>query len=154
MNKVTVNANKDGNLISISKNNPLWGWIRLTQSRNIISEDGVLKVRNISALVQGWTKDLNTLGWEDGMELPGNIIFKDSLTPFDNRNPERDLKIAGESMVVLKKDDQPIYRKYFYTVSPTAEDVYVAHDNADEIREAYAALRSEEDNVSNKDFSL
>ena len=34
--KVKVEANKAGQLISVSPNNPQWGWIRVTQNRNVL----------------------------------------------------------------------------------------------------------------------
>lgn len=140
--KVKVEANREGNLISISKNNPEWGWIRLTQTRHILDEEtGVMKTQYCSALVQGRIEDLEKLGWEDGMELEGKIIFKDSMTPFRKVNPEKDFKVAGKSGIACTVNGKHIYRKYFYTRNPDAKDVFIQHD--EDCRQAIAAAYNE-----------
>ena len=44
--------------------------------------------------------------------------------------------MAGDTGIVCCVDGQPIYRKTFFTKDQTAEDVLIAHDNGDAIREA------------------
>ncbi len=136
--KVKVEANKSGELISKSPNNPEWGWIRVTQNRNVLDvESGIIKSVFCSALVLGSVKDLAKLNWKDGQELEGIIIFKDSMTPFNKKDPDRDLKVAGKSGIVLTNGGQPIYRKYMYSPNPNAQDVYIPHDQ--ECRDDIAA---------------
>ena len=75
--------------------------------------------------------------------------MKDSLQPFNKKNPERDYKIAGKSGVVCCKEDQPIYRKNFYTLDPNASDIKLQHTNGEEIIAAYAAIKEEEETIDN-----
>ena len=70
------------------------------------------------------------------------IIFKESLTPFDKKNPDRDLKVAGETGITCVQDGAPIYRKNFYTEDEKAIDVTCAHTNKEEIKAAFAALKA------------
>ena len=128
--KVHVEANQQGNLISVSPSNSNWGWIRVVQTRNLINEEtGVLKSTTVSALIQGTIKDLKQLNWVHGQELDGIITFKDSFTPFRKNNPEKDFKIAGSSGIVCSVEGQPIYRKYMYHTNPKTVDIYIQHDD-------------------------
>lgn len=145
MNNVRVILNVDGSLISRSPINPDWGWYKVEQERATINEDGVARIERLSAIVQGWMKDIRGLNWKEGMVLPGKIIIRESLTPFNKKNPKKDLKIAGESGIVCTLSGAPIYRRYFYNANPNATDQLIAHDNTDEIKEAYAALNAERD---------
>jgi hypothetical protein len=88
--------------------------------------------------VHGTVEDLKSFGWTKGVDLPGRIVFKESLEPFNVAQPERDYKIAGKTGIVCCQDAQPIYRKTFYTLNTSAEDISVAHNNVEDIRAAYA----------------
>jgi hypothetical protein len=70
------------------------------------------------------------------------IVVIESLTPFNSENPERDLKIAGDTGVICRYDDQPIYRQSFYTSNMNANDQFIVHTNSQEIKEVQAAQRS------------
>lgn len=148
--KVKVTADDLGNVVVVSKNNPEWAHIRVEQSRVVIDDNGFARKRNISALVHGTTDDLKSFGWVKGQELGGKIIFKESLEPFNHAQPERDYKVAGKTGVVCCIDGQPIYRKTFYTLNSTAEDVSIAHNNVEDIRAAYASVSDdvEENNMT------
>lgn len=159
MNNVKVVLNVDGSLISTSPSNPDWGWYKVEQERMTINDEGVARMEKLSAIVQGWMKDISGLKWKEGMVLPGKIIIRESLTPFNKKNPEKDLKVAGESGIVCSVAGAPIYRRYFYNVNPNAVDQLIAHDNKEEIKEAYAILNAERDdenlNISTDDpFNL
>lgn len=137
--KVKVTADEvTGNVVVISKNNPDWAHIRVEQSRVVIDDNGFARKKTISALVHGTVEDLKSFGWKANQELPGKIIFKESLEPFNLNQPERDYKIAGKTGIVCCQDGQPIYRKTFYTLNTNAEDISVAHNNVEDIRAAYA----------------
>jgi hypothetical protein len=45
------------------------------------------------------------MGFYAGQELPGTIVIEESLTPFNKKAPERDLKIAGETGIVCRVGD-------------------------------------------------
>jgi len=135
---VRVTADDNGNVVIVSKNNPEWAHIRVEQSRIVIDDNGFARKRTISALVHGTVEDLKSFGWTANSELPGKIIFKESLEPFNVTQPERDYKIAGKTGIVCCQDGQPIYRKTFYTMNANAVDKSEAHTNIEDIRAAYA----------------
>lgn len=146
--KVKVTADETGSVIVVSKNNPEWAHIRVEQSRIVIDDNGFARRKTISALVHGTVEDLKSFGWTKGLELPGKIIFKESLEPFNANQPERDYKVAGKTGIVCCQDGQPIYRKTFYTLNMSAEDVSVAHTNIEDIRAAYAEGSEVDGNVA------
>ncbi len=140
--KVTVTADEKGNVIVASKKNSEWGHIRLQQVRPVF-KDGFVSPEKLSALVVGKVDYLQTFGWYKGQELKGVIQIQESLTPFSKKEPDRDFKIAGNSGVVCKVDDEPIFRKHFYSPNPDTSDILLEHTNKDEIREAYEKVTAE-----------
>ena len=132
--KVTVQADEQNNVIRVSKNNPEFGHIRVIHNRVLFSSNGWVNNKQLSTLIQGKVEDLQELGFKSGQELDGKIITKEQLTPFNENDPDRDLKMAGDTGIVCSKDGQPIYRRTNYTADSTAQDSLVAHDNSDEIR--------------------
>ena len=151
--KVIVTADENGNVIGVSKNNPEFGYIRVEQTAPMVTDKGWLKISKRSSLIKGKVEDLQSLTYNAGQQLPGTIVVKEALTAFNTENPDRDLKIAGETGVVCRIDDQPIYRQTFYTTNPNAFDELITHDNAEEIREvqlAQRAMTSIKRNISNK----
>lgn len=142
--KVKVTAEEStGSVVVVSKNNPEWGHIRVEQTRISIDDNGFARKRNISALIHGTVEDLKSFKWVNGQEIPGKIIAKESLEPFNMNQPERDYKIAGKTGIVCCQDGQPIYRKTFYTLNSSSEDVLVSHNNVEDIRAAYSTAGEE-----------
>ena len=137
--KVIVTADENGNVIGISKNNPEYGYIRVQQVTTQINEEGWLRNVKRSALIKGRVEDLFACKYQKDQEISGRIVVKESLTPFNSDNPDRDLKIAGSTGVVCRYNDQPIYRQLFYTTNPNAYDELIMHTNRDEIRETTTA---------------
>lgn len=135
---VTVSANKAGQVVVMSNDNPKFGYIRLEQTRQMIDNRGWLRKKDVSALIQGETEDLIDMNLSAGDQLSGNIIIRESLEPFSTRNPEKDYKYAGDTGVVCCLDGQPIYRKAFYDPSGKLTDELVAHNNTDAIKKATA----------------
>lgn len=140
--KVIVTADENGNVIGISKNNPEFGYIRVEQTAPMVTDKGWLKISKRSSLIKGKVEDLQVLNYSAGQQLVGTIVVKESLQPFNTENPDRDLKVAGDTGVVCRIDDQPIYRQTFYTTNPNAFDELITHDNAEEIRDVQAAQRA------------
>jgi hypothetical protein len=134
--KVVADATS-GAVIVQSQNNPDYGYVRLEQVRTLIDDNGFLKRKVISTLVQGEIEVLNDAAFYAGQELPGSICIIESLVPFNKKDPNRDLKIAGETGIVCSVDGEPIYRKTLYIASTNANDTLVKHTNVDELREAY-----------------
>ena len=71
--------------------------------------------------------------------IPGRIVIKEQLTSFSQNDPDRDLKYAGDTGIICCVDGEPIYRKTFYVADATSQDVLVAHNNGDAIKEANAS---------------
>ncbi|MBP01292.1 MAG: hypothetical protein CMM25_00570 [Rhodospirillaceae bacterium] len=152
--KTKVAADKAGNVIVRSSNNPEYGHIRVEQTRMVIDDSGFARRKKLSALIPGLVEDLKGFAWSADEQVEGKIIVKESLNPFNSSDPERDYKIAGNSGIVCCQDGQPIYRKNFFTLSSSAEDVSVEHTNGDEIKAAYAELKENAALKPNEDFSL
>jgi hypothetical protein len=153
-NQVIVTGNDAGEAIIVSKENAKFGHIRVEQKRTIMNNKGWLNTKVLSALVHGSVEELKSLDWVAGQFLPGKIVIKESLTPFNMKDPSNDFKIAGRTNVVCTVEGQPIYRKTFYNMGGNELDEFVSHDNVDEIRRANQAVSanvSEEDTV---DFTL
>jgi hypothetical protein len=140
--KVIVTSDENGNVIGISKNNPEYGYIRVEQTAPMVTDRGWLKISKRSSLIKGKVEDLQLLNYIQGQTLPGVIVVKESLTPFNLENPERDLKLAGDTGVVCRIDDQPIYRQTFYTTNPNSYDELITHDNSDEIKQVQSSLKT------------
>ena len=139
--KVVADATT-GAVINVSQNNPEYGYVRLEQTRIMVDDNGFLKPKTVSTLLQGEVSILNAQGFYAGQELAGTICIIESLEPFNKKNPERDLKIAGETGIICSVGGSPNYRKTLYSVSANAEDTLIKHDNVDELRAAYAAKSS------------
>lgn len=152
--KVTVVADPATNsVISISDNNPEFGYVKLQQTRLVIEESGFMKPKSLSVLIHGTVSDLQKAGFYAGQELPGTICVRESLEPFTKSNPERDLKIAGNTGIVCTVDGNPIYRKTVYSAAANAEDVLVKHDNVEQLRAAYATQAAKSQAIKpNADF--
>lgn len=137
-NKVTVTADKSGQAIVASSQSPEYGFVRVQQTRSIVDERGWLRNKTVAALILGSVSDLKTAGYKHGQEVEGTITIKESLTPFNKKNPEKDLKIAGKTGITCMVGDKPIYRKAFYSQDADAKDELVEHTNVEAIRAKYA----------------
>ena len=135
-NKVQIIPDDLGNVIRVSQNNTDYGHVRLQQERVTFGNTGWVNRKTISTLLHGKVEDLRDMGLHNMKELAGKIVIRESLEPFNTNDPDRDLKIAGDTGIVCCQDGQPIYRKTVFTADTNAEDVLVAHDNGDAIREA------------------
>jgi hypothetical protein len=141
MSKVKVTADKNGNIIQVSENNPEYGCFYVEQHTTEFI-NGWLKSATRTTRVPGKMQDLQNAGLKKGMEIPGKIVVIESLVPFSEENPDRDLKIAGATGVICRYDDQPIYRKTLLTGDLTATDQFVSHTNKEEIKQVMEAQRA------------
>lgn len=142
MGKVVVTADKNGNVINVSENSPEYGYVRVEQNVTSVNDQGWLRLTKRTALIKGLMKDLLEVGFRAGQEMPGRIVIQETLTAFNPENPDRDLKIAGDTGVICRIEDQPIYRQSYYTANPNAEDQILMHTNSDEIREVASAQKA------------
>jgi hypothetical protein len=138
-NKVTIEPDELGNVVRQSKNNPDYGYVRITQDRVSFTATGWVKSSKLSTLIHGTMEDLETLGIAKRKNLAGQIVVKESTNAFSTDDPDRDLKIAGDTGVICCSHGEPIYRKTFYDPSGTQEDELVAHTNGDAIKEIQSA---------------
>ena len=137
--KVTVLADETTKtVVNVSQNNSDYGYVRVQQIRTMIDENGFLRRKPVSALIPGTLIELTEAGFYAGQQLDGKIVIEESLEPFNEKNPERDLKIAGETGVVCTFGGLPIYRRTKFTFDGVAADTLVKHDNVDQLRAAYA----------------
>jgi len=135
-NQVTIVPNETGAKIRISKNNSDYGHVLLKQEKTIIGSNGWVKTTRLHALLHGEVDDLKNIGIKKMKTLPGQIVVKESTTPFNEKNPDMDLKIAGKTGIVCCKDGEPIYRRALYDASMTEVDEFIAHNNSEDIRAA------------------
>jgi hypothetical protein len=139
--KVRVAGDEAGNVVVISSKNSEYGTIRVVQDRAVFDESGFARKKTLSALIAGKVSDLKSFGWKVNDELDGKIVIRESLTPFNPKDPDRDFKVAGKSNIVCCLDGEPIYRKTFYTENLSVEDEIIAHNNTDAIRAAFLEER-------------
>lgn len=137
--KVVVTADELGNVITSSLNEDI-GYIRLEQDSTVILGNWI-KNQKRSCLIFGKITDLQALNFKPGQELDGKIVVEESFMPFNSRNSEKELKIAGETGVICRVDDQPIYRKTRYSTNSQDQDVLIQHNNTEEIREAIDSMK-------------
>lgn len=136
--KVRVSADEFGNVINMSPNNPEYGYVIVKQNTHTISDNGWLRLSKRSALIKGTITDLVAANFKADQILPGKIIVKESLEPFNPENPDQHLKIAGTTGVVCNIGGESIYRDTFYVNDPEAADVLIMHDEecSEAIRQA------------------
>ena len=152
--KVVIVADEaTGTVINVSENNPDFGYVRVSQTRTMIDDNGFLRRKSISALVPGTVSELTDAGFYAGQQLDAKIVVEESLEPFNTKTPERDLKIAGETGVVCTLGGLPIYRRTMLSFDATTADALIKHDNVDELRAAYDAQKSKSALQPNADFS-
>jgi hypothetical protein len=157
--KVIVTADATTNsVVNVSENNPKWGYIRVQQVRTMIDDNGFLKRKSVSAIVPALLEDLQASGFFAGQQLDGKIVVEESLEAFNDKTPERDLKVAGETGIVCTFGGLPIYRRTKYTLDASATDTLIKHDNVEELRAAYAnSQKANTDalkNAAGQDFNL
>lgn len=137
--KVKVVGDETGNVINQSVNNPQYGYVRVEQIKTVFDENSFLRRKTISALIHGTVDDLKEEGYFAGQELQGKIVVIESIKPFSEKNPAQGIKYAGNTGIVCTVEGLPIYRKTIYSGNASTEDVFVKHDNVEQIRNAFKA---------------
>jgi hypothetical protein len=152
--KVVADATT-GAVVRVSETNPEFASVRLEQVRTVIGNNNFIERKTVSTLLQGATADLTAMGFYAGQELPGTIVIEESLTPFNKKNPERDLKIAGETGIICSVGGQPIYRRAVFSTASNATDTLIKHDNVEQLRSAYSSANSSAiRNAAGQDFNI
>lgn len=131
-----------GSVVNVSQNNPEYGWIRVKQTKVMTDETGFLRRREVSAVVPGLLADLKAMNLHANQEIEGKIVIEESLTPFNEQDPQKDLKVAGTTGIACTLEGAPIYRRTRFTFTMTAINVLVKHDNFAELKSAYATQKA------------
>lgn len=157
--KVTVLADETtGTVVNVSQNNSDYGYIRVQQIRTMIDDNGFLRRKPVSALIPGTVEELTASNFFAGQQLDGKIVVEESLEPFNEKEPNRDLKIAGETGIVCTYGGLPIFRRTKMSFDASAPDTLIKHDNVEELRNAYQAASKTNSNAiknaSGQDFNL
>jgi hypothetical protein len=96
MSKVVIVADPaTGSVIFPSNNNPEWGYVKLAQTRTMIDENGFLNKRVLRSIIKAPIVILQEMNYKGGQVLEGTLVIKEQLEPFNKKDPERDIKIAG-----------------------------------------------------------
>jgi hypothetical protein len=138
-----------------SQTKPEYGYVKVVQTKQLVDANGFLRRIQVPALIHGYVAELKLCGYYANQELSGRVVIRESLTPFNEKDPSRDLKVAGDTGIVCKVNGQPIYRKTIYTDMATVKEQLIQHDNVEEIREA---LRAQKDSTTaikpSEEFSI
>lgn len=145
--KVIVLADETtGAVVNVSEN-PEFGYIRCQQTKAIIDKNGFLSRKVLTALIPGQIEDLKALGYYDGQVLDANIVVDESLSPFNKKDPSRDLKVAGKTGIVCTLDGEPIYRRTRVTFNLTETDTPIKHNNTAELQAAWTKEQTDRKSV-------
>ena len=97
MNLVTVRKSEDGLTIRTSKN-PLYGFVVMEQKGAFtVSATGWVDIKSPTCLIQGSMEHLKAMEDKLNAGLVGKIVHKESLEPFNLKNPANDIKYASVS---------------------------------------------------------
>lgn len=135
----TVVPTETGAVIRVNEKNKEFGYVLLRQERTEFSENGFIEKKPVTCLVKGRINDLKAFKWRAWQELKGKIVVQESLEPFRDKSVEYDIKMSSrEGGVMLVFEDQPIFRRTFYSTNAEREDTFIKHTNVDEVRAAIA----------------
>ena len=135
--KVKVLKNEDGSVLTVSEKNPEYAYVRVQQIRTVVDDSGFLRRKPVNAIIPGHIDDMKAMNFFADQELPGTVLIKEALVPFNAKDPERDLKVAGSTGIVCTLEGFPIYRKTYYSIKSNVEDIFVQHDNKEQIKAAF-----------------
>ncbi len=146
----TVVPTETGMVIRVNEKNKEFGYILLRQVRTEFSENGFIEEKPVTCLVKGHLSVLKKMNWKPWQAVKGKIVVQESLEPFRDKSIEYDIKMSSrEGGVMLVHEDQPIFRRTYYSVNPEKEDTFIQHTNVEEVR---AAIQAKAD-VVRKDFA-
>lgn len=144
---VYVAGDNMGNIITVSNNNPEYGWITLKQDATEVS-NGWINTKTRSTIIMGLVSTLEQLNLSEGEVMDGRIVIREQVEPFST--PDRDVKRAGaEGPVLLDANGNTIYRRTFFVSQNTinanpelGQDTLIPHANVDEVKEFNASQRA------------
>lgn len=144
MVKIEQNSST-GAIVTASTKNPQYGYVRVTQTKNVITPEGWVRLEKRSALLKGETEQLMEVfgGMKPGSEINGNLVIQERLDPF-GEDKTRDLKVVPDTGgVTCKVDGKPIYRRTLFMLEDDVADELIAHNNQEEIRKTQASVKAQ-----------
>jgi hypothetical protein len=153
MRNVQITPSKEGQLITVYKNNSDYGYITLTSTELSTDARGWIRESKRSTLMRA-TVDLlqKYIAMNKTLTVPGKIYVEeflesqvpDSFVERFNKNVDYETQIrpyvkrAGKDGVELTLGGERILRFTSYDPSGTIEDSKVAHDNTDAVKASKA----------------
>lgn len=153
MRNVQITPSKEGQLITVYKNNSDYGYITLTSTELSTDSRGWIRESKRSTLMRA-TVDLlqKYVAMNKSLTVPGKIYVEeflesevpDSFKERFNKNVDYETQIrpyvkrAGKDGVELTLGGERILRFTSYDPSGTIEDSKVAHDNTDAVKASKA----------------
>lgn len=138
---VTVKAHPTTNaLITPSANNPEFGTMRVDSVSKVFN-NGFFNESKRTAFIRGKIADLTGLGWTANKQVQGQIIKRESFSPFyDGQTP----KINPTTGEVVLKDGKESFLEHVYVTDMSLTDTWVGESTAVLSAEAQSALASQE----------
>ena len=149
MRNVQITPSKDGQLITVYKNNSNYGYITLTSTELSTDSRGWIRESKRSTLMRAEVELLQKyIAANKSLALPGKIYVEeflegelpDSYAERLNQNVDYETRIkpyvkrAGKDGVELTLGGERILRFTAYDASGTIEDSKIAHDNTDAVK--------------------
>ena len=149
MRTVQITPSKDGQLITVYKNNSAYGYITLSSTEMSLASNGWIRESKRSTLMRAETELLQKfIAMNKSLALAGKIYveeFLESQLPASyaerlNKNVDYEtsiapyIKRAGKDGVELMLGGERILRFTSYDPTGTIEDMKIAHDNTDAVK--------------------
>ena len=150
MNNLVTVRKENGATVRVS-NNKEYSYVVLEQIASEL-KGGWISDKTLTTIIQGKTSVLESM--DLSKPLIGKIVVLESLKPFNDKQPERDLKYAGDTGIVCMDGDNPIYRKTEFTYDTNAHSEFIKHTNGAEIRSANSTNQAVESLSAFKEESV
>lgn len=154
MRTVQITPSKDGQLITVYKNNSAYGYITLSSTEMSLASNGWIRESKRSTLMRAETELLQKfIAMNKSLALAGKIYveeFLESQLPASyaerlNKNVDYEtsiapyIKRAGKDGVELMLGGERILRFTSYDPTGTIEDMKIAHDNTAAVKASKGA---------------
>jgi len=126
-------------VITPSTKNAEYGTFRVDSERTSF-ENGFMNRQKRSAFIRGKISDLETLGLRGGQTLPGQIVKKESFSPFYDGQKSKINPSTGE---VVLKEGKETFLEFVFTSDMGATDSWIGESTAVLSAEAQAALTAQ-----------
>ena len=150
MNNLVTVRKENGATVRVS-NNPEYGYVVLEQIASEL-KGGWISDKTLTTIIQGKTSVLESM--DLSKPLIGKIVVLESIKPFNDKQPERDLKYAGDTGIVCMDGDNPIYRKTEFTYDINKHSEFIKHTNGADIRNANSTNQAVESLSAFKEESV